>query len=108
MQDPWIRTWLSAMDINVNNFERLWMLLDNGDGQLTAEELVRGLGRLRGGAKSIHMLAHIKAMNEGMANVQAIGESVKEMRGELGQIQLKQLTPRRQIWLDSGDPPGRD
>ena len=55
MQDQWIRTWLSAMEINVNNVERLWILLDDGDGRLTAEELVKGLARLKGGAKSIHV-----------------------------------------------------
>jgi len=91
MQDQWIRTWLSAMEINVNNVERLWMLLDDGDGRLTAEALVRGFARLKGGAKSIHVLAHVKEMQAEMVKLKAIGDSVEEVRATLAKMQLNQM-----------------
>merc|ERR1719235_2338783 len=44
------------MDLDITNIDRLWTLLDaSGDGELTAEELVKGVARLKGTAKSVDM-----------------------------------------------------
>jgi len=56
---PEIRTWLSAQDLQVTDPDILFKLLDDGDKQLTAEELVRGVDRLKGNAKSIDLEAFI-------------------------------------------------
>ncbi|CAL1166059.1 unnamed protein product [Cladocopium goreaui] len=56
---PEIRTWLAAQDLQVTDPDVLFKLLDDGDKQLTAEELVRGVDRLKGNAKSVDLEAFI-------------------------------------------------
>jgi hypothetical protein len=45
--------WLSAMDLDITNVERLWHLIDDGDGSLSAPELVTGISKLKGPSRSI-------------------------------------------------------
>lgn len=40
----------------MNDVDILWKLLDDGDGALSLDELVRGVGRLKGGARSIDLI----------------------------------------------------
>ncbi|CAE7241336.1 SCN11A [Symbiodinium sp. CCMP2592] len=54
-----IRTWLSAQDLPVSNPDLLFRLLDDGDGGLTAEELVKGVDRLKGSAKGMDLEAFV-------------------------------------------------
>ncbi|CAJ1408869.1 unnamed protein product [Effrenium voratum] len=56
---PEIRTWLAAQDLPVADPDVLFKLLDDGDNELTAEELVKGVDRLKGAAKSIDLEAFI-------------------------------------------------
>eukprot|EP00928_Gymnodinium_smaydae_P043323 TRINITY_DN29052_c0_g1_i2.p2 TRINITY_DN29052_c0_g1~~TRINITY_DN29052_c0_g1_i2.p2 ORF type:complete len:344 (+),score=84.34 TRINITY_DN29052_c0_g1_i2:1545-2576(+) len=56
MDDPSVKTWLAAMELDAGDPETLWELLDDGDGHLTAEELVKGVGKLKGTAKSIDLV----------------------------------------------------
>mmetsp|Transcript_72492 Transcript_72492/g.162866 ORF Transcript_72492/g.162866 Transcript_72492/m.162866 type:complete len:197 (-) Transcript_72492:75-665(-) len=58
MQDPRIKSWLAAMDLDVNDIELVWDLVDNGlgadqDHRINAEELSRGFQRLKGNARSL-------------------------------------------------------
>jgi hypothetical protein len=64
MKEPWLHTWLSAMELDFNDPEALWELLDDGDGNLTAEELVKGVSKLRGSAKSADMHRGLKELHD--------------------------------------------
>lgn len=57
LRDPRMSLWLSAMELEVNDSKVLFNLLDNGDGKITVGELVRGVARLRGSARSIDLIA---------------------------------------------------
>merc|ERR1712007_90689 len=57
MDDPSVRTWLSAMELDVRDSKKLFRLIDDGDGQLSAEELVKGVALLKGTAKSFDVLS---------------------------------------------------
>merc|ERR1712137_1477867 len=65
LEDPTMRLWLSAQDIDVGDSALLFDLLDNGDGELTANELCSGISRLKGPARSfdiygaLHMITNI-------------------------------------------------
>lgn len=48
--------WLSAMELDEKDHRLLFSLLDNGDGQIELDELVKGVGRLKGAAKSIDVI----------------------------------------------------
>jgi len=56
LTNDWVRMWLNAMGLDTSNAARLWYLLDaSGDGELTAEELVKGVSKLKGSATSCDM-----------------------------------------------------
>jgi hypothetical protein len=64
MADPEISTWLSTMDLPVRDPVSLFKLLDaDGGGSLNAEEMVRGVLRLRGAAKNVDMISLRKQMD---------------------------------------------
>lgn len=54
---PAVKTWLAAYELRSDDAQSLFKLLDNGDGQLTVEELVQGVSALKGPAKSLDMHA---------------------------------------------------
>merc|ERR1712098_523255 len=56
LRDPRTNRWLSAMEIEVGDANALFDLLDDGDGKITVDELVRGVSRLRGAARSIDVV----------------------------------------------------
>lgn len=53
------RTWLAAQELPVHDPHVLFNLLDDGDAELTAEELVKGVERLKGTAKGIDLASFI-------------------------------------------------
>merc|ERR1712137_790370 len=65
LENPTMKLWLSAQDIDVGDSALLFDLLDNGDGELTPNELCSGISRLKGPARSfdiygaLHMITNI-------------------------------------------------
>jgi len=52
-QNPRVIQWLSTtQDLNIEDTEELFELLDDGDGKISIDELFGGLGRLKGPARS--------------------------------------------------------
>eukprot|EP00811_Abedinium_folium_P025316 NODE_3608_length_2011_cov_11.580679.p1 GENE.NODE_3608_length_2011_cov_11.580679~~NODE_3608_length_2011_cov_11.580679.p1 ORF type:complete len:580 (-),score=123.24 NODE_3608_length_2011_cov_11.580679:270-2009(-) len=56
MEDKRLKTWLASMEVEVGNLNLLFDILDNGDGKITLSELVRGMARLKGPARSIDLV----------------------------------------------------
>eukprot|EP00930_Biecheleria_cincta_P004041 TRINITY_DN104945_c0_g1_i1.p1 TRINITY_DN104945_c0_g1~~TRINITY_DN104945_c0_g1_i1.p1 ORF type:complete len:557 (-),score=92.42 TRINITY_DN104945_c0_g1_i1:3-1673(-) len=57
-----VKTWLAAQDLRVEDGDKLFKLIDvDGDQGLTAEELVIGVERLKGPARSIDFLSFMNA-----------------------------------------------
>lgn len=57
-RDPRVKSWLSAMDFDASNAKQVFELLDeDGSLRLSAVEVVTGVGRLKGGARSIDMIS---------------------------------------------------
>lgn len=56
LDDYEVKIWLAAMDLDVSDVEELFQMLDDGqDGHLSAEELVRGVAKLRGAARAMDL-----------------------------------------------------
>eukprot|EP00435_Cladocopium_sp_Y103_P051045 s169_g15.t1 len=67
LDDYEVKIWLAAMDLDVSDVEELFQMLDDGqeplrapgtpdvDGRLSAEELVRGVAKLRGAARAMDL-----------------------------------------------------
>jgi len=65
LQDQTVKTWLSAQDVEVGDGLLLFDLMDDGDHKLSPGELIRGMARLKGAARSIdlvglmHLTSHL-------------------------------------------------
>jgi len=60
---PEVKAWLSAMDIETDDLETLFMLIDaDGSGTVPCEELISRIPRVKGPARSLDLLALTKRM----------------------------------------------
>ncbi|CAE7904191.1 unnamed protein product [Symbiodinium sp. KB8] len=55
-QDPTIRSYMTSLDVDVNDGSHLFKLLDDGDGNLTYDEFIAGMMRFKGSAKAIDVI----------------------------------------------------
>lgn len=56
MTHPETKLWLSAQDISFRDPHVLFDLIEDGKGQVTADALVMGVARLKGGAKQLDLI----------------------------------------------------
>merc|ERR1719150_2456508 len=82
LRKPAVKNWLTAMEIEVGDADLLFDFLDNGDEKLSTEELVNGIARLKGAARSIDVVGLMKrtamvheTLNEVMSKMEKV-ESV--------------------------------
>lgn len=52
-EDDWVQVWLTSQELNAQDAVTLFRMLDNGDGNLSAHELVVGASRLKGQASNM-------------------------------------------------------
>lgn len=53
--NPHVKSWLAAQQLDVSDAELMFVLMYDGDGQITAKELVRAASKLKGPARSIDL-----------------------------------------------------
>eukprot|EP00928_Gymnodinium_smaydae_P080075 TRINITY_DN6386_c2_g1_i2.p1 TRINITY_DN6386_c2_g1~~TRINITY_DN6386_c2_g1_i2.p1 ORF type:complete len:587 (+),score=81.39 TRINITY_DN6386_c2_g1_i2:85-1845(+) len=53
--DPHVKTWLASMELSTADVAKLYALLDDGDERLLVEELVEGVAKLKGPARSFDL-----------------------------------------------------
>jgi len=73
---PRVRTWLSAMELEVEDYDLLFDFMDDGDQRISAIELMRGVQRLKGAARSIDMVAVMRKMLNMQQQLQDVLELV--------------------------------
>merc|ERR1719498_2110429 len=56
LHDHRVITWLAALDLDIEQCEGMFYLLDNGDGKISFQEFVQGVHRLKGPAKSVDLV----------------------------------------------------
>eukprot|EP00927_Polykrikos_kofoidii_P018570 TRINITY_DN18612_c0_g1_i4.p1 TRINITY_DN18612_c0_g1~~TRINITY_DN18612_c0_g1_i4.p1 ORF type:complete len:588 (-),score=81.57 TRINITY_DN18612_c0_g1_i4:101-1654(-) len=61
LSDASVKAWMNALELEPGDMRGLFMLLDDGDGQIDIEEFILGASRLKGPAKGIDM-AHVMAL----------------------------------------------
>jgi hypothetical protein len=57
LTEPRMKLLMSALEVDVRELETLFKLLDDGDGQISPEEFIEGLQRLKGSAKALDLMA---------------------------------------------------
>jgi len=89
-----VRSWLSAQGLEEEDDDLLFDLLDdNGDGKLTPEELTRGIGRLKGAARSIDvvsLLHMVASLTEKFTVMTTMFEQAKADSGRVMATMLEQ------------------
>jgi len=66
LSQPTIRAWMGALEIDTHDMEGLFLLIDDGNGQISLAEFLMGISRIKGSAKSIdmaHTLASLKRLD---------------------------------------------
>merc|ERR1711924_345421 len=56
MHNPTALMYLSKLELSVNHLETIFRLLDDGDGEITLEEFIAGISKLKGQARSIDVV----------------------------------------------------
>lgn len=62
LKDPTMKLWMSALEIDTKDLKQLFHLLDDGDGEISTDEFLAGIGRVKGPAKAIDMATVMKSM----------------------------------------------
>jgi len=53
LEEPELKLWLAAMEVDITDVDAIFPLLDDGDGKLTISELVSGFARFKGPARQL-------------------------------------------------------
>merc|ERR1719171_1386730 len=77
--DKWMKAWLRAYELDADDAELLFNLLDTGSGRITSEELIFGVYRLRGLARSIDVHTVLFSMHQALTAISARLESLEEL-----------------------------
>jgi len=86
LDHPRVNLWLKELGVDIADAEVLFALLHDGGGQITKEEFVSGICKLRGEARSSDLVPVV-------ANVQRILGHVKALRSTVDIILLQQRMP---------------
>lgn len=70
-RDEWVQIWLHSQDIKAEDARILFQLIDDGDGRLTSEEIVKGTAGLKGTSAAIKILATAKRVDECVNDIRA-------------------------------------
>merc|ERR1719221_773393 len=59
-KDPGLQKWFASMEFVPKDVDPLFHLMDDGDGKLSADEVIKGVAHLKGTARNIdlHILVH--------------------------------------------------
>jgi len=79
-----VKKWLSSMGLDVEDTALLFDLINGGDGELDAHELVIGAGKLKGAARSIDLNVFMSEFRECHRIVKDINRKMQVVQGQPG------------------------
>merc|ERR1712232_1221589 len=83
--EPRVRTWLSAMEFQINDVHKVFKMLDRqGDGKLTVDELVKGAAQLKGAARNLDIADLLYKVDDCQDALREMGADLSEMRSRQG------------------------
>merc|ERR1719362_1463007 len=77
-KDSSLKAWMGALDINPDDLEGLFDLLDTGDGFISTEEFLCGAQRLKGTAKNIDMAQLLVVSSRVEGNINRISQKLDD------------------------------
>lgn len=63
VSEPRVKHWCAALELEMSNVERVFAVLDDGDGMIDRDEFITGIKGLKGSAKSIDMFQVLCDLN---------------------------------------------
>jgi len=95
VHDELMRTWLSTLDIDTQDLEHLFGLLNHdGDGVVTKHEFLSGMTRMRGPAKSIDMLKLINKANYIINRLSDMQKKTEELASQVTLEEVEKMETR--------------
>jgi Ca2+-binding EF-hand superfamily protein len=102
--DPDVRFWLSSMDIEMDDLQTLFDLIDeDASGYITLEELATRVPRIKGAARSIDALATKQKMDEVAEMVRKIDPTANMKRRENSKEKFEEAEDRARKARDLED-----
>lgn len=83
LTDPRMKLLMSTLEVDVRDLETLFKLLDDGDGQISPDEFIEGLQRMKGSAKALDLMALMKAVQRVEAKLENTTPRSNERPNEL-------------------------
>merc|ERR1712066_811912 len=88
MENEAIIAWLDQMQISSKDAEQLFKALDDGDGEVTMQEFVTGVSRLKGEATAVDAMSL-------MASISRVGRDVAYVKNMLSKLDHRALRIQR-------------
>lgn len=90
MEEPRVKTWLSAMELDVRDIQSFFDMLDDGDHEIDLNELISGVSRLKGNARSLDMVTLLHDSRRIITSIQSSTTVARQEASDLRQS-LQQL-----------------
>jgi len=74
LSQPEIKTYMSALEIDPEDLEGLFLLIDDGNGQMSLPEFLMGITRIKGAAKAVdmaHTLTNLRRLDTKITSLMA-------------------------------------
>jgi len=81
MSDDKVNVWLRAMGLDVTNAGAIFDLIDDGSGELTADDLIGGVSRLKGPARALDMCVFMHESDTLRTELEILQRIHKRLRG---------------------------
>jgi len=79
LQDQRIKMWFSALDVDISEVEKLFDLLDDGDGEIAKDEFFAGVQSCKGAAKVTDMMGMMKMQKAQNRLILSLGDRLDQL-----------------------------
>lgn len=75
-----VKAWMESMGLELEDLDKVWRLIADGNGELTCDQLTDGVAKVKGEAKSIDVLSVVQDLDYIVTHVREITRAVNELR----------------------------
>merc|ERR1712070_555720 len=101
---PQVKSWLASMEIRAEDLDIMFQLMDgDGSGHITFEEMLDGMERLKGHARSVDLFALMRAQQQQM--LKEVGSSDISGEKRKKRASTRPAATQQLFEKDAGDSP---
>jgi len=106
VMNPSVRTWLQVLELEIHDAEALFHMFDDGDGEVTYEEFLKGVMRMKGQARSIDCVSIMRtsdAMQRELHHIRNQQDTVFELQKDIHEwVNSRTANPASQLQRSTG------